>query len=138
MLKAYEGQIGKIKLQQLPADNSIQMQDKSGVLREQERRFRSTVGSVICLCQERYDVTFTAKDLALKKSMDYCLALKVPQAVEGYVKKGESDWCLETFSDADWSGNKSHRKSTPGGFHALNSCPLFNSRRTQKIISFFL
>ena len=31
--------------------------------------------------------------------------------------------------------NKSHRKSTSGGFHALNSCPLFNSSRTQKIIS---
>ena len=54
---------------------------------------------------------------------------------EGYIKKGESYWCLETFSDSDWSGNKSERKSTSGGFHALNSCPLFNSSRTQKIIS---
>ena len=34
--------------------------------------------------------------------------------------------------------NKSHRKSTSEGFHALGSyirCPLFNSSRTQKIIS---
>ena len=29
MLKAYEEQIGKIKPQQLPADNSIQMEDTS-------------------------------------------------------------------------------------------------------------
>ena len=42
--------------------------------------------------------------------------------------------CLEALSNSDWSGNKSHRKSTSGGFHELNSCPLFNSRRTQKII----
>ena len=71
----------------------------------------------------------------LKKTMDYCLVLEFPQAGEGYVKKGASFWCLETFSGSDWSGNKSHRKSTSGGFHALNSCPLFNSGRTQKIIN---
>ena len=29
MLKAYEEQVGPVKLQQLPADNSIQMEDKS-------------------------------------------------------------------------------------------------------------
>ena len=51
------------------------------------------------------------------------------------MNKGESYWCLETFPDSDWSGNKSHRKSTSGGFHALNKCPWFNSSRTQKIIS---
>ena len=133
------------------------MEDKSGVLHEQEKisLFGSIVGSGIYLRQERYDVAFAVKELAsrmsnptamsfhhlkkllgyLKKTMDYCLVLEYPQAGEGYVKKGESHWCLETFSDSDWCGNKSHRKSTSGGFHSLNSCPLFNSSRTQKIIS---
>ena len=132
------------------------MEDKSEVLREQEKvsLFRN-IGSGIYLRQERYDAAFTVKELAsrvsnptamsfhhlkkfpgyLKKTMDYCLAVEFPQAGEGYVKEGESYWCLETFSDSDWSGNKSHRKSTSGGLHALNSCPLFNSSRTQKIIS---
>ena len=32
MLKAWEDQIGPVKLQQLPADNSTQMEDKSEVL----------------------------------------------------------------------------------------------------------
>ena len=56
MLKAYEEQIGPAKLQQLPADNSIQMEDKSEVLHEPEKisLFRSIVGSGIYLCQERY------------------------------------------------------------------------------------
>ena len=71
----------------------------------------------------------------LKKTLDYCLVLEFPQAGEDYVKKGESDWCLETFPDSDCSGNKSHRMSTSGGFHALSSGPLFNSSRTQKIMS---
>ena len=48
---------------------------------------------------------------------------------------GESDWCLVTLSDSDWTGNKSHRKSTSGGFHALNSCPSFNGSGTLKVIS---
>ena len=48
----------------------------------------------------------------LKKTMDYCLALEFPEEGEGNVKKGERYWCLETFSDSDWSGSKSHRKPT--------------------------
>ena len=130
------------------------MEDKSEVLREPEKisLFRSIVGSGICLCREGYDV---AKELAstmpsptpmsfhhlkkflgyLKKAMEYGLVLEFPQGGEGYAKKGESCLCLETFSISDWSGNKSRRKSTSGGFHALNSCPLFNSSRTQKIVS---
>ena len=68
MLKAYEEQIGKIKLQQLPSDTSIQMEDKSEVLDDQEwiSLFRSIVGSGIYLCQERYDVAFTVKELGFK------------------------------------------------------------------------
>ena len=29
----------------------------------------------------------------------YCLVVDFPQAGEGYVKKGGSYWCLETFSN---------------------------------------
>ena len=139
MPKAYEEYVGKIKLQQLPWDSSIQIEKIS--------LFRSIVGSGIYLCQERYGVAFAVKELAsrmssptamsfhhlkkflgyLKKTMDYCLILECPQAGEGYAKKGESYWRLGTFSDSDWSGDESHRTSTSGGF------PLFNSSRTQII-----
>ena len=34
----------------------------------------------------------------LKKTTGYCLVVEFPQAGEGYVKKGERYWCLETFS----------------------------------------
>ena len=100
MLKAYEEVIGEIQLQQLPSDNSIHQ--KSCVSREREKigLFRSIVGSGIYLCQERYGVAFTVKELAsrmpdptamlfhrLKKFLDF---VELPQAGEGYVKKGES------------------------------------------------
>ena len=66
MLKAYEEQIGKIKLQQLPSDSSIQMEDKSEILNDQEKisLFRSIVGSAVYNCQESCDVAFTVKELA--------------------------------------------------------------------------
>ena len=66
MVKAYEEQIGLVKLQQLPADNSIQLEDESEVLQDQDKTsvFRNMVGSGIYLCQERRDVAFTVKELA--------------------------------------------------------------------------
>ena len=142
MLKAYEEQIGKIKLQQLPSGNSNQMEDESEVLRELEDKsevlqeqekiglFRSIFGSGIYLCQERYDTAMSSRHWKkflgdLKKTMDYCLALEFPQGGEGY--EGENYWCLEILRfRLEWK-QKGHRKSTSGGFHAVNGCPLFNS-----------
>ena len=87
------------------------MEDKLEVLREQEKisLFRSIVGSGIYLCQERYDVACRVKEVAsrmsnptamsfhrlkkvlgyLKKAMDYCLVLELPQAGEGYMTRKE-------------------------------------------------
>ena len=61
-LKAYEEQVGKIKPQRLPSDSSIQMENKSQVLCEQDKisLFRSIAGSGNYLCQERCDIAFTA------------------------------------------------------------------------------
>ena len=33
----------------------------------------------------------------LKNTMGYCLVVELSQAGEGYVKKGERYWCLETL-----------------------------------------
>ena len=54
MLKAYEEEIGKIKLQQLPS------RWKS----KRRLAFSEVVGPGIYLCQEKYDVAFTVKELA--------------------------------------------------------------------------
>ena len=64
----------------------------------------------------------------LKKTMDYCPVLEFPQAGEGYVKKGESCWRLETFSDSEPSfGSEKVRKyqfslSTSGRRLSLFTC----------------
>ena len=36
------------------------------------------------------------------------------------------------------SGNKGHRKSTLGRFHALSGCSLFNSSRAPKIVCLYI
>ena len=67
MLKAYEDQIGPVKSQQLPADNSG--------MREPEKisLVRGVVGSGIYLCQERYDVALTVKELKNVKSYSFAI-----------------------------------------------------------------
>ena len=70
----------------------------------------------------------------LKKTMDFCLVVEFPQAGGGYVKKGGTLLVPRDIFRFRLERKKSHRKSTSGGFHALSSCPLFNSSRTQKII----
>ena len=92
MLKAYEGQFGKIKLQQLPSDNSLQIEDKSEVLDDQERisLFRSNVGSGIYLCQERYDVAFIefiVKELASRTANPTAMSFHHLKKFLGYLKK---------------------------------------------------
>ena len=73
--------------------------------------------------EQRYDVAFQVKEVAsrmsnptamsfhhlkkflgyLKQAMDYCLSAWVSRGRKRllYAKKGESYWCLETFSDSD-------------------------------------
>ena len=48
---------------------------------------------------------------------------------------GEQFWILETFTDADWSSNQAHRKSTSCGIHFVNGSLVFGSSRTQKVVS---
>ena len=48
MLKAYEDQIGPANLQ-LPADSSVQMEDKSEVLHEHEQSTKRSGRSLACL-----------------------------------------------------------------------------------------
>ena len=48
----------------------------------------------------------------LKQTMEYCLVPDFPQAGEGYVKKGESYWCLETFTDSFCSTESQHQEDS--------------------------
>ena len=87
--------IGKVRLQQLPSDHSIQMDDKTEVLREQGKisLFRSIVGSGIYLCPERYDVAFAVKEFASTMSDPTAMSFHHLKKFLGYLKKA-MDYCL--------------------------------------------
>lgn len=69
MLKVFEEAYGKVKVQKIPADNLIQIEDESMPLGPEEATmFRSMVGMAIYLSQERLDIGFVTKELASKMS----------------------------------------------------------------------
>ena len=84
MLKAYEEQIGWVKLQQLPADNSTQMEDKSEVLHKPNKMAFSEA----LFKSYSHVIASLEKDL-VKFEEDHGL-LSGAWGGEGYVKKGES------------------------------------------------
>ena len=156
MIESYEARFGPVKKQKLPAGPEIAEVDGSDLLGPEDTAlFRSLVGSGIYLAQERFDVAYTIKELAssmsnpttgsmakMRKLVGYLKETKGQHCFLGYPERGQglrtrSDfkWLLETFTDADWSGNKAHRRSTSGGIHVLNGCVIFSSSRGQKVVS---
>ena len=62
--------------------------------------------------------------------------MRVPRHGEGKWKTGgERFWMLESFTDADWSANKKHRKSTSSAIHFINGSFAHASARTQRVVS---
>ena len=94
------------------------------------------------LARERMDVMFAVKELAIYMSAPTLCALQRLRKVIGYLKtsggmgvklvvpesgsweSGSQEvskfWPVETFTDADWSANKQHRKSTSSAIHFVN------------------
>ena len=72
----------------------------------------------------------------MKQMGDIGVRLQMPFPGQGKFTTGEAfNWVLESYSDADWSSNKSHRRSTSCGIHFLNSMFMYGSSRTQKVVS---
>ena len=47
----------------------------------------------------------------------------------------ETFWLLETYTDADWSANKRHRRSISCAVHMVNGSFTFASSRTRRVVS---
>jgi hypothetical protein len=120
------------------------------------RSYRSVIGLLLYLARERMDVMFAVKELAIYMSAPTLCALQRLRKVIGYLKTsggmgvklvvpesgsgkwksgGEQVWPVETFTDADWSANKQHRKSTSSAIHFVNRSFVYASSRSQRIVS---
>ena len=155
IVKAFESAFGR--KQKVPCDSSIQLLDESEKLNSKDSSsYRSIIGLCLYVSRERPDLMFTIKELAssmaaptltsvqrlrkligyMKHVGDLALRLDVPMPGQGKCfSDGGTTWILESFSDADWSSNKDHRKSTSCGMHYLNNAFVFGSSRSQRTIS---
>ena len=157
MINAFETEKGLIKRQQVPCDSSFQMEDTTSSLNSRDASlYRSVTGMGIYLSQERADLCFAVKELASKMSKptelalqrmrkflgyvkatkDYAVRLFLPVRGRGFWKQSEDkQWILEGFSDSDWAGDRTSRRSTSCGVHLLNNIPLLCTSRSQKIVA---
>ena len=118
--------------------------------------YRSIVGMALYLGRDRPDAIFAIKEFAGRMSRPTLISLQHLKKLVGYLKhtgnvgvklsypmpgqgkyktSTEKMWILETYSDADWAGNRARRKSTSCGIHCLNGKSLYGSSRTQKVVS---
>ena len=118
--------------------------------------YRSIVGMALYLGRDRPDAIFAIKEFAGRMSRPTLISLQHLKKLVGYLKhtgnvgvklsypmpgqgkyktSTEKMWILETYSDADWAGNRARRKSTSCGIHYLNGKSLYGSSRTQKVVS---
>ena len=157
VVSSFEKTFGQARQQKVPCDASIQLPDNSQRLSEKDSKaYRSIVGLCLYAGRDRLDLMYTIKELAscmsaptltslarlrkmvgfMKAVGDIGLHLQFPQDGHGRLNAGgECRWILESFSDADWSANKSTRRSTSCGVHFINGCFMYASSRRQSVIS---
>ena len=71
----------------------------------------------------------------LRNTSGYAVLLPVPEPGRGKMTHVDKHLILESYSDSDWSGHQAHRRSTSSAIHYVNSCPVFASARTQRVVS---
>ena len=157
VVESFEKVFGYAKLQKIPSDTGIQVADNSPRLSEKDSSaFRSVIGLCLYVGRERPDLMYTIKELAscmsaptvaalgrlrkmigfMKQAGDIGVKKCIPQPGVGKTHKGgETEWVLESYSDADWSANKTTRRSTSSGVHFMNNCFIFASSGNQKVVS---
>ena len=141
-IQLFKQSFGRARQQTIPCDNTIQMEDLSSPLSNEETfHYGSVVGMLLYLARDRPGLLFVMKEFSqkvrcptivavqrlqkvigyLRSTGDFAIVLEKPIAGHGrYKSTDEKVWILESFSDADWSSNRVHRRSTSCGIHLLN------------------
>ena len=154
VVQAFEEAFGTARAQKIPCDSSTQLPDSSQKLDNRDSsNYRSIVGSCLYIGRERPDLMFTIKELAssmasptlsslqhlrkligfMKQVGDVGIHLSFPAPGQGKISAGgDHKWVLETYSDADWSANKSNRRSTSCSVHLINNNVVFTKQPQSK------
>ncbi|CAE7512900.1 unnamed protein product [Symbiodinium natans] len=119
-------------------------------------KFRSAVGIGLYISADRYDVCFAVRMLSaymqnptelawrcairmvqyLVTTQDYATLVKPgPPGTSILSPNAGGSHLLEVYSDADWSGNKKHRRSIGSASYTFDGACVYHSCRTQKVVS---
>ena len=113
--------------------------------RDEAKHFRRVAARANYLGQDRPDIQCAVKEICremsrpttkgsgrLKRLARYLVA--VPELKIEFGCDGEEEW-IDAFSDSDWVGCKSSRKSTSGGLLCWGGCLMKSWSRTQATIA---
>ena len=153
VVRSYEEHFVKIRAQMVPCDQSMQTEDLTDALSPKDSfAYRSVVGVCLYLARDKPNLLFPVKELSgnmskpthgalqkligyLKSTADYCAVFETPTPGQGKWRSTDKFWALESFTDADWSSNQRHRRSTSCGVHLVCGAFAYGSSRTHKVVS---
>ena len=107
-------------------------------------QYRQIIGSFMYLTNNRQDICFSMNTLSHYLVQPRCVHLVAAKHVMRYLKgnidfglyyDGNHDCRLYGYTDVDWAGSVSNRRSTSGGCYNLGSAMISWFSRKQSIIS---
>ena len=154
LVRLFEKAFGSARAQKTPCDPSIQLPDNSSKLDKKDATsFRSSVGLCLYIARERPDLnqracmfdvfthscsTWSFEEVGWIHETNGRHRSTFAHAdawTRRFASGGAFNWVLESYTDADWSSNRNHRRSTSCGMHFLSSSFAYGSSRSQKVVS---
>ena len=154
--------VPKEKGAKTPCTKELMMVDSSAELAPNKAsKYRSAVGVMLYLSQDRVDIAFAVRILAQKlkcptqRSWEFarrlCMYINSTSSYATCISAGEpgasilshgvssssdaGEVLLEVFVDADWAGNRQTRRSMSSGVYYINGCPVYSTVKSQRCIS---
>jgi hypothetical protein len=111
------------KIEQTPLEPNIRFTPQDGTLLDDATLYRQLVGSLIYLTVTRPDISYAvhlvSQFMASPRSTHFAAVLRIIRYIKGTLFYGlhysaTSSLILRAYSDADWAGDPSDRRSTTG------------------------
>lgn len=111
------------KIEHTPLESNVRFTPQDGTLLDDATLYRQLVGSLIYLTVTRPDISYVvhlvSQFMAAPRSTHYAAVLQIIRYIKGTLFYGlhysvASPLILRAYSDADWAGDPSDRRSTTG------------------------
>ena len=111
------------KIEHTPLEPNVRFTPQDGTLLDDATPYRQLVGSLIYLTVTRPDISYAihlvSQFMASPRSTHYAAVLRIIRYIKGSLFYGlhysaTSSLILRAYSDADWAGDPSDRRSTTG------------------------